>query len=438
MSHETRKVFTPTTPATKTFVTRDIKINRHLRSGLKTPGKQIVLYGHSGCGKSTLIANELSKIYEYFVTTRCMDGMTFESIILDAFDQLSKFYPETVVKKKGFSISPEISLEYNQIRGSIKLFEVSKHKEVTHKSFVPPQLTPQRLGKFFGESKCCWILEDFHKIRDKEKTRTSQIMKVFMDMAAEYPELKLIALGAVGTARQVIEYDREMNNRVSEILIPYMKDIEIESIIETGESLLNVKFKEKVKKQIIKYSCGLPSICHQICLNICFNRHVEKTQPKRVDFDIDDFDEAIENYLEDKSDTYKSEFDRAIKIPNHSKQNGPKELLKAALRVNKDEFSFDEIYSSIKSKGIDKKNAESITNDLCSVDRSEILVFDENSNKYRFNNLFLKSYAVYRLTEKDDDEPRPKSSHDQKIVNRLLEIIEKDLSNEFEIFIEEL
>ena len=96
----------------------------------------------------------------------------------------------------------------------MSLGEFSNSTQVAAKNFVPPQLTGQRLAKFFGESKARWVLEDFHKIKGQEKARVSQLMKIFMDMSSSYPELKLIAIGAVGTARHVIEYDKEMNNRV--------------------------------------------------------------------------------------------------------------------------------------------------------------------------------------------------------------------------------
>ena len=436
-NYDTNKVFTPTTPAINTFVARDHKINKHLRDALNTPGKQIVLYGHSGCGKTTLITNELKKIYENHVTTRCMDGMTFDNIILDAFDQLGKFYKETTSKNE-LKIAPEVSVDYLDIKGSIKLFELSRQKETTHKSFVPPQLTPQRLGKFFGESKCCWILEDFHKISGREKTKTSQIMKVFMDMAVDYAELKLIALGAVGTARQVIEYDKEMNNRVSEILIPYMKEIEIEGIIETGEQLLNIKFNKAVKDKIVTYSCGLPSICHQLCLNICFNKGILKTQKDKVTFTLADFDEAIEKFVEERSDTLKAEFDKAIKVPNHSSVNRPIEVLKAALRTGKDEFSFDDVFVKISDRKSQRTEIEKVLLELCSTNRSEILVYDENSNKYRFNNLFTKSYVSLRFSDEEETEVKPKSRRDQKIVDRLLEIIEKDLADDLDPFEDEL
>ncbi|MES2487482.1 MAG: hypothetical protein V4581_16235, partial [Bacteroidota bacterium] len=107
--YQTREIFTPVTPAINSFVERNIKINNHLVDALQTPGKQIVLYGHSGCGKTTLLTNKLTQVYENSYTTRCMKGMTFENIILDGFDQLSKIYNESS-DTKSFKISPEISL----------------------------------------------------------------------------------------------------------------------------------------------------------------------------------------------------------------------------------------------------------------------------------------------------------------------------------------
>jgi len=72
-----------------------------------------------------------------------------------------------------------------------------------------------------------------------EKVKLAQIMKVFMDMADAYRNLKIIAIGAVGSARQAVEAEAEMKNRVSEIFVPLMSDEEIGQIIQKGQDLLN-------------------------------------------------------------------------------------------------------------------------------------------------------------------------------------------------------
>ena len=88
---QTTDVFTPTTPARLPFVERET-INRKLVNAIKTPGKQIIVYGHSGSGKTTLLENKLFQTYEAHITTRCVKGLSFEQLVLDAFDQLGGFY----------------------------------------------------------------------------------------------------------------------------------------------------------------------------------------------------------------------------------------------------------------------------------------------------------------------------------------------------------
>ncbi len=257
-------------------------------------------------------------------------------------------------------------------------------------------------------------------------------MKVFMDMAIDYPDLKIVAIGAVGTARSVVQYDQEMNNRVTEIFIPYMESKEIEQIVSTGEILLNLIFSKDVKSKIIKYSCGLPSICHQLCLNICFNKRIFETPKEKISINVDDLDEAIEKFVEEKSDSLKAEYDRAVKVANNTKVNVPKMILELCLELNKDELSHPELFSLAKKHYITENHFTKYLAELCTPERSEILVYDENSNLYRFSNLFLKAYTALRLKENkkklvSDEDSEIQSFREKKVVNRLLDIIEKDI-----------
>jgi len=60
--YSVEQVFTPTSPAQANFVDRK-QITNQLVDALRTPGKQLVVYGESGSGKSTLLLNKLRQVY---------------------------------------------------------------------------------------------------------------------------------------------------------------------------------------------------------------------------------------------------------------------------------------------------------------------------------------------------------------------------------------
>jgi len=163
------EVFTPSSPATVNFIERE-KINTRIVSALKTKGKQIVIYGNSGSGKTTLIENKLKQVYEKHIKTNCMEGMTYENVILDAFDQLAYYYLDerNIARKKITNLN---------VAGTVKIIkaQISRSYEegdqATMKRSLPPQLTGSNLAKMLGESKYCWVLEDFHKIVGEDKKR---------------------------------------------------------------------------------------------------------------------------------------------------------------------------------------------------------------------------------------------------------------------------
>jgi len=136
--------------------------------------------------------------------------------------------------------------------------QYEKAAEVTggteSRRLIPPQLTTQRLAKFMGAKHLCWVLEDFHKVHPTQKKLLAQAMKVFVDESYHFPTLRVIAVGAVATAREVVEHDPEMRTRVSELLVPLMEDAELQMILSQGESLLNVKFFSRSKKMTLSGS----------------------------------------------------------------------------------------------------------------------------------------------------------------------------------------
>lgn len=167
MSVLVKEVFTPTSPARIAFIDRE-SINEKLVNALDMPGKQLIVYGHSGSGKTTLLANKLHQLYERHITSHCMKGMTFDQIVLDAFDQLCPYFTSEQTSVQKNTVSVDITASYFMIQSKINT-SITTESTKKEQRVLPPQLTPQALGKFLGESKHCWILEDFHKIDDAEK-----------------------------------------------------------------------------------------------------------------------------------------------------------------------------------------------------------------------------------------------------------------------------
>lgn len=395
-SHSVRDVFTPTRPARIAFVERE-DVNDKLVNALRTPGKQLVVYGHSGTGKTTLLVNKLHQLYEHHITTRCMKGLKFEQLLLDAFDQLEPYYISDHTNSKKVTTAVELISSYKALSAKISH---STTNETSAKAvrILPPQLTPQALGKFLGAVKACWVLEDFHKIDASEKVQLSQLMKVFMDMSDDYPELKIIALGAVNTARQVVEYDDEMRNRVAEISVPLMSADEITKIIRKGEEALNVSFSPNIVKVVSTHSNGLASVCHHLCLNMCDAAGINVTVPgKTYQLTNDDCQAAVKTYVDEASDSIKSAFEKALK-PRRNGINNAELILKALSALKEDGAARFDILNRVRQESPsyqDQRLKHNLTK-LCESSYGTILRYDSNSGRYSFSDPIYRAYALAR------------------------------------------
>lgn len=396
MSNSLYEVFTPSVPAKKAFIEREA-IQNKLVNALMTPGKQLVIYGHSGVGKTTLMNHKIFQTYSSHITTRCMKGMKFEQLLLDAFAKLEIFYSKelTNTNSSSYTIGADVtslfSLIKTQLSSTIKRDESNKQAIL-----VPPQLNGPTLGKFLGEIKACWILEDFHKMDISEKASLSQLMKVFMDLGNDYPELKIIAIGAVDTARQVVEYDAEMKNRVFELSVPLMTDDEIIQIINKGSELLNLNFTEDLKKEIVQHSAGMASVCHDLCVHLCQNAGIYATVDEKVTFGIKEWKQALLSYLEAASDKIQSAFEKALRQDRRNKFAHEKIIIESLCDFPRGEAARLAIEAKIlrNHKDYPKAGLKNRLDKLCTQEKGSILRYNEYSGTYCFADPIYHAYAL--------------------------------------------
>ncbi len=391
------EVFTPSKPADLAFVERN-EINRRVDRAIRTSGKQIIIYGFSGVGKTTLLFKKLKEFKINYIKTSCITGMTIQDIVIDAFNQLDIYYPNQKEALESNVVGGNLEASFWILKANLKA-ETKGDSKISHKRAVELPITPQTLAKFIGAANLVWVIEDFHKIEESHKKQMAQIMKVFMDASVEFPNLKIIALGAVNSAREVVQYDAEMKSRISELEVSLMSHDNLKRIIETGEKLLNIKFSDNITNRIVTYSSGLPAVTHQLCLLLCELNDVYKTQNKFTKIQSQKFNEAMIEYVEENSDSLKAIFEQATKVSHIRKNENPLDLLAYIITLGKDNFNIAELKESIQKGNVNYRgnNLKKYIDEFTEPNRSEILRFNENHNTYYFSNPFIKAYVQCSL-----------------------------------------
>lgn len=382
-------VFTPSMPAREAFVEREA-INNRLIDAIRTPGKQLIIYGHSGSGKTTLIERKLFEVYENHITVSCIRGMTFNQVVLDAFDQLDAFLVVGGSVQESEAWNAQISSLWAQVSAAkTTMLETSAER------MLPPQLTVQNLARLMGAANACWVLEDFHKLEADEKSKLAQAMKMFMDAARNFPAIKAVAVGAVGTAREVVEYDQEMRNRIAEIEVPLMSAGEIKGIISAGAEKLGVQFERQVVESVVKFSNGIPAICHQLCLSACLAAGVGVSQEMPMTINTSHLESAVAEFVESASDSIRSRFDQAIRRQRVRKYDNYAIVLRAVCDAALDGATLGELSPIITrtESGYPVNNIGRYLDSLLTEGRGAVLRKDLASGRYFFSDPFIRSYA---------------------------------------------
>lgn len=390
--YELKNVFTPTTSANISYITRE-SVENKLRKALDIPGKQVVIYGHSGSGKTTVLNHIIKEKTLTTITSRCTKNSTIESIILDAFDELNPYYLDSTNGIRKESITGSISTEYLGIKSSISGNIESSIGEVK-KRILPPQLTIQRLCDFIGSAGALWIIEDFHKVSDEEKSKISQMMKLFMDKAKDYENSKIVVLGAADYGYEVVQHDTELNNRVTEVEVPLLTTPEIAQIIQKGANALNIGISDVVSDKIADYANCLATIAHQLAYNLCFNKGILKTQKRYINIRDEELEQAIKDFSSEKQDTYKALYLRITQQRERTYKN-VEIILEALSKLDKDVTQHDLLVE------IQKKyptyppgNLSTYLKRLTTPEKEEVL--RNNSGRISFSDPFFKSYIKMR------------------------------------------
>lgn len=426
---ELADVFTPNTTAKCTYIERDV-IEESFLKNLNIRGRQIIMYGHSGSGKTTLTRRMLDKAGVNFIITHCESKTTFSDLLLSAFDKLDIFYISQKEKSHSTSISSSAKADYKSLSAEVSKQHSSTQSEVSSR-VLPPQLTPQKLAQFLGEANAVWVIEDFHKMNNTEKVRLADVLKIFIDAANDFSNVKIICIGAVGSARELISFDSNLYPRISELYVPLLSEAEIRKIINIGCLCLNVQMSTSLIDKIAFYSNQLASLAHQMCYEICFKNGIRKTLWLTKCINDDQFKNAIQGYIDTNSDNLKGIYDTI------SKNRLVWYILKTFVTFNKEHLTIPEIKSRINNHKHYFED-EAIHSELkkLSDDTVGILRYNSTNETYSISTPFWGAFLKMQLAlEQAEHAKRKKNRRNRNLIIKNQNDIDADL---YEILLRQL
>ncbi len=230
-----------------------------LRSELKTPGRQVAIYGERGVGKTSLA------ILAYFFArfndetthlVRCDQNTTYDTI----FEQFAaeaglEFLPESIEIEKGGRGSAGLGSTF--VSGS----RVSRSR--ARAILAGHSIGPALLLKHFCDREGLLVIDEYDRVRDDStNTRLAETLKHFSDAASK---TKIIVVGVAETLSGLVGEHKSLTRCLAQLKLDRMREEELAEIVATGEGRLGATFHQGVRRKIIALSDGFPFYTHLLC-----------------------------------------------------------------------------------------------------------------------------------------------------------------------------
>lgn len=258
------------------YVERE-KVDEQFISDLSV-GKHIVIYGSSKQGKTSLRKNSLNE--DEYVLVQCQNTWGLDKLaeaILKAIGMKVELSSERTVESKA-KLNASVTAKFKGVFSAGLATEVeSKHStsETTRAIEIDPSDPNDLVAAFkLVEFSKYIVLEDFHYL-PKE---TQENYAFFLKTIHERSEICFIVVAVWREENRLIVFNGDLAGRVVSVDADSWTDEELQSVIARGEKLLNIKFTEGFKADLITASLGSVYIVQEACRLACELCGVRKTE----------------------------------------------------------------------------------------------------------------------------------------------------------------
>lgn len=319
-------VFVPVGLPQNTYVIR-AELEKDLQLAMLNKGKHILIKGQSKSGKSNLWRKHLNKD---IIKIPLNSTKTLDDVYTEIFNALETFYVSEQNEELGLSVSflAEFSAKIQMLFSMRAQASLGSTYKGTDKSVpIAKQLIGANLViKYLAPAKKRVVLEDFHYSNEQLKILLAQDLKAFSDEGCQFVVISVLQNSDLGS------YNRDLQQRFSNIPVGLFSRDELEEIIRTGERLLNITFAPGVRDKIIFESMDSAALTQDICQKICFELNVLETKKESL-FIINDLN-VVYNACKKIALENKGLYDDIVSIvPKGGRSDGSTEKYKWFLKM---------------------------------------------------------------------------------------------------------
>lgn len=117
------------------------------------------------------------------------------------------------------------------------------------------------------------IIDDFHYLSEETQNKFTRTLKTFYD--DENLEVTFIIVGVWKEANRLTVYNGDLSSRIITINADEWTEQQLHSVIEHGESTLNISFDSQFKSELVQYSERAVYLLQAACRNACL-QYIDK------------------------------------------------------------------------------------------------------------------------------------------------------------------
>lgn len=269
-----------------------------------TRDKHIVVYGSSKQGKTSLRKHCLKE--EDYIAIHCSNKWSLGDL------------HAAILKRAGFEITQSSTRTLSGKNKIVAAFKggllginvgVSGEKETGQTESVkktPLELDPEDVNDIIKalESFTKFIvLEDFHYLPIDTQKDFAVALKAFHEQS----RLSFIVIGVWLEESRLTVYNGDLTGRVIGVNADKWSKAELERVISVGEALLNIKFTEKYKSELLKLCLDSVYIVQECCYQACIKQGIYSTQDSQKELGADiDVESIIKEVVNQQTGRYNS------------------------------------------------------------------------------------------------------------------------------------